>query len=92
MIETATETQIEQMLKDFITEELAYDQPDLILTNDLKLIEQRVVDSMDLFRLVRLVEDEVGILWEPEELVLKNFETVDHIKAYILGKLESQDD
>ncbi|NEP09459.1 MAG: acyl carrier protein [Symploca sp. SIO2C1] len=92
MTETATETQIEQMLKDFITEELAYDQPDLVLTNDLKIIEQRVVDSMDLFRLVRFVEDEVGILWEPEELVLKNFETVDHIKAYILGKLASEDD
>ncbi|ARV59083.1 acyl carrier protein [Nostocales cyanobacterium HT-58-2] len=82
-----TEEQIEQMLKDFIIQELAYDQTNLVLTNNLKIIEQRVVDSMDIFRLVRFVEEEIGIFWEPEELVLKNFETIDHIKAYILRKL-----
>ncbi|WP_293167040.1 acyl carrier protein [Okeania sp. SIO2C9] len=89
---TITEEKIEKMLKEFITEELAYDQPDLVLTNDSKIIEQRIIDSMDIFRLVRFVEDEVGIVWEPEEFVLKNFATVDHIKAYILRKLASPDD
>ncbi|AFZ28185.1 hypothetical protein Cylst_6225 [Cylindrospermum stagnale PCC 7417] len=92
MTEVMTEEKIEQMLKEFITQELAYDQPNLVLTNNLKIIEQRIVDSMDLFRLVRFVEEEMGIFWEPEELVFKNFETIDHIKAYILRKLVSQHD
>lgn len=83
-----TEAQIEQMLKEFITQELAYDQPNLVLTNNLKIIEQRIVDSMDLFRLVRFVEEEFGIFWEPEALVFTNFETIEHIKAYILRKLD----
>ncbi|WP_207765448.1 acyl carrier protein [Cuspidothrix issatschenkoi] len=84
---TMTAEKIEQMIKEFISQELAYDQPNLVLTNNLKIIEQRIVDSMDLFRLVRFVEEEIGIFWEPEELVLKNFETIDNIKGYILGKL-----
>ncbi|WP_229424095.1 MULTISPECIES: acyl carrier protein [Moorena] len=87
--QTMTEEKLEQMLKEFITQELAYDQPDLVLTNDLKIIEQRVIDSMDIFRLVRFVEEEVGIFWEPEEFVLQNFETIDHIKAYVLRELAS---
>ncbi|CBN59194.1 MULTISPECIES: acyl carrier protein [Kamptonema] len=85
-----TEEKVEQMLKEFIIQELAYDQTNLVLTNNLKIIEQRIIDSMDIFRLVRFVEEEFGIFWEPEELVLKNFETIDNIKAYILGKLVSQ--
>ena len=85
-----TEEKIEQMLKDFIIQELVYDQTNLVLTNNLKIIEQRVIDSMDIFRLVHFVEEEFGISWEPEELVFKNFETIDRIKAYILSKLVSQ--
>ena len=84
-----TEEQIEQMLKEYIVQEFLYDEPEVVLTNELKIIEQGIVDSLDLFNLVRFIEEEVGIFWEPHELVQKNFETIGRIKSVVLEKLAS---
>ena len=81
-----TASEVEQLLKAHIAQEFAYDQPDLVLPNDLKLIEQRIIDSMAVFQLVSFLETAFGVICEPEELVLKNFETIDNLKAFILSK------
>ena len=81
-----TPAEIAQLLKSHITQEFAYDRPDFVLTNEFKLIEERLVDSMGIFQLVTFIEEAFGIAWEPEELVLKNFESIDHLTAFIHSK------
>lgn len=80
---------IEQLLTEHIAEEFGYDRPDLVLTSEFKLIEQRLIDSMGIFRLVSFMEEQFGIAWEPEELVLENFETIGSLRAFVLSKLEA---
>lgn len=77
---------IAQMLREHIHHEFAYAQPTLVITNDLNLLEQRVIDSMSVFQLVSFIEGTFSIVWEPEELVLKNFETIDALTAFVLAK------
>lgn len=77
---------VAQVLRDHIFHEFAYAQPKSMLTNDLKLLEQHVIDSMSVFQLVNFIEATFGIVWEPEELVLKNFETINALTAFVLAK------
>lgn len=78
--------EIVQTLRAHIAHEYAYDRPDPVLADDFKLIEARVIDSMAIFQLVSFIETEFGITWEPEELVLRNFETIANLAAFILSK------
>ena len=78
---------IGQIIKQYISQELAYDRPDLVLTDEFPLIEQSIIDSMGIFRLMTFMEEEFGIMLEPEELVLENFESLQAIKSLVARKL-----
>lgn len=78
---------IAQMLRTHITQEIAYDRSDLVLTNDFKLIEQGIIDSMGILRVFNFIEETFDIGMLPEDLMLENFETIDAIAALIAGKL-----
>ncbi len=78
---------IGQRIKDYIHQELAYDRSDLVLTDEFPLIEQAIIDSMGIFRLITFMEEEFGLLLEPEELLLENFANLKMIKSLVLGKL-----
>ncbi|MES2203584.1 MAG: acyl carrier protein [Pseudomonadota bacterium] len=82
-----TDAELETLLTEYITKEFLYDKPQVVLTNDLNIIEQRLVDSMDIFRLIQFIEKETGIIWEPEEMVQTNFKTINAIKTLALKKL-----
>ena len=77
---------IGQIIKEYITKELAYGRSDLDLTDEFPLIEQSIIDSMGIFRLMTFMEEEFGLVLEPEELRLENFESVQAIKSLVLSK------
>ena len=77
---------IGQIIKEYITKELAYDHPDLVLTDEFPLIEQSIIDSMGIFRLMTFMEEEFCFVLEPEELLLENFESLQAIKSLVLSK------
>ena len=79
---------IGQIIKEYISQELAYNRPDLVLTDEFPLIEQSIIDSMGIFRLMTFIEEEFGLLLEPEELLLENFESLQAIKSLVLSKSE----
>ena len=77
---------IKQSVIDYIKQELTYDQPDLVLTDELSLIQEQVIDSMGIFRLINFLEDKFDILLEPEELVIDNFSSLQKITDFIMAK------
>ena len=79
---------IGQIIKEYISQELAYNRPDLVLTDEFPLIEQSIIDSMGIFRLMTFMEEEFGILLEQEDLLLENFESLQAIKSLVLSKSE----
>ncbi len=73
--------QVVTKLKQYVTEAFLYDREDVVLTNDFPLIEQRVIDSMGIFRLITYLEGEFGATLPLTEIKLENFETIDAIAA-----------
>ncbi len=82
-----TELQIEQIIKEHIIQMFMYDIPDAVLSNDLSLFEEGIVDSLGIFRLGNFLEERFGITINPEEYLLDNFETVNAIKSFAFSKM-----
>jgi len=74
---------IEAILKDYITETFLYDQAGFILTNDLPLFEQRVIDSMGILRLISFITEKFNVTVQLDEIILENFSTIGNIAALV---------
>lgn len=84
---TTTTTSVAETLAAFIRHEFMYDKPGLALTEDLALIEQGVVDSMGLFRLITFLDEQFNVIIAPDEILLENFGTVKAMAAFVTAKL-----
>lgn len=82
-----TKEQIAEKIHAYITETFLYDREDMLLTNDLPLIDQRVIDSLGLLRLIAFLEEVFGITLDPEGIVLDNFETIDVVADVVFRNL-----
>lgn len=78
--------ELKKIVTDFINEEFLYDKTDIEMTNDLNIIEQGILDSMDIFRLIQFIEEKVNIVLEPDEMVQTNFQSVNDIVGFIKSK------
>jgi acyl carrier protein len=82
-----TEAQIEQIIKEHIIQMFMYDNPDTVLSNDLSLFEERIVDSLGIIRLARFLEEKFGVTIKSEELLLDNFETINAMKSFTITRV-----
>ncbi|MDJ0903091.1 MAG: acyl carrier protein [Xenococcus sp. MO_188.B8] len=86
-----TEDRIEAMVKEQIVKEFMYDKESSLLTNDYPLIEQGIIDSMGVIRMIGFLEDNFKITVDPEDVLLEYFETVKAIKSFVINKLKGVD-
>jgi acyl carrier protein len=56
------------------------------LADDYPLIEKHVIDSLDMLKLIPLLEEEFGVEVDDEELVPENFGTIAAIASFVDGK------
>ncbi|MDY6937901.1 MAG: acyl carrier protein [Cyanobacteriota bacterium] len=84
-----TSPNIKNLIREQILTEFMFSQPEEDLENDLLLIEQGIIDSMGIFRLINFLEDEFNIAFDPEELMLENFATINAIHNFVISKVES---
>jgi acyl carrier protein len=77
---------LEKSINDFMQEEFLYDKPEIKITNDFNIIEQGILDSMDIFRLIQFIEEEIDISFEPEEMVQTNFQSINDIIRFVQTK------
>jgi len=80
---------IEQVIKDYIVKEFMYNESGKVLDNDLPIIQEGIVDSLGIFKLVGFIEEQFGIKIQPDDIVLENFETVRAIQGLVTTKLSS---
>jgi acyl carrier protein len=57
------------------------------LTDESSLIEAGVIDSLQLVRVVSFLEDTFGVNVADEEILPKNFESIDGMERLVLAKL-----
>ncbi|MBV8591055.1 MAG: acyl carrier protein [Acetobacteraceae bacterium] len=70
-------------IKQFVIEEFLPDVPEGDLTEDFDLIENGVIDSLGLLKVIAWIEDEFGVLIEVDEMVPENFSTIGTISALV---------
>jgi acyl carrier protein len=78
---------IEDRLRAFITAEHPSEVPADSLSDEYPLVENEVLDSMALLRLVEFIEAEFGIEIRDEELVLQNFGNIRDMTRFISSKV-----
>ena len=78
---------IAELLRTHIREEIAYDRAELTLTNGFPLVEQGIIDSMGILRVITFIEEKFDLVLTPEDLMLENFATLDAMTAFVVGKL-----
>jgi acyl carrier protein len=80
-----------ERVRDFLIEEANWNRSRAELTDDLRLIEDHVIDSMTLLRLVAWLESEYGIAIGDADVVPSNFGSIERISRLITTKLEQAD-
>ena len=71
---------IQQTVKKFLTDELSYGEG---FGPNTDLIEQGVIDSMSLLRLVTFLEERYELRVQDEDLVPENFRTLAAIDTFV---------
>ncbi len=77
----------ETILREFVLNELHWDEARGVLTPDYPLIENHVVDSMGLLMLVSFVEERFGIALADEELIPEHFGSIQSVATLVEKKL-----
>jgi acyl carrier protein len=72
-------SQAAEPIRDFLIDETSWEGSRAELTDELPLIENHVIDSMGLLRLVAWLESEYGVTIDDTELVPSNFGSIEKI-------------
>lgn len=75
-------------MKDKVIEILMDLVPDFEYSDDVKLLDDGILDSFDIVNLVLEINEEFGVEIGVEDISEENFETVDSICELIKEKLE----
>lgn len=78
-----------EQIREFILQNLAQGKGVTQLTDDESLMQNGVVDSLGIFRLVAFLEDTFRLRISDEEITHDNFQSIDAIEQFVnahLGK------
>jgi acyl carrier protein len=72
-----------QTIRRLIIDDLRWQGSPDELTDDLALIDSPALDSLDMLRLVSLMEEKLGVEVRDEDLVSQNFGSIEKIAAFV---------
>ena len=74
-------TPLAEQLTAFIQDEIVLD--DVVVTGEFDLLLSGAVDSLGVIRITHWMEETLGILVDPGDVTLENFQTIDKMAAYL---------
>ena len=86
MIQTQPSAQAQstaEIIKAYIYEQFLYDRPEVILTPELLLIEQRMIDSLQIVQLIQFLQEKFSIWIDVTDLVMENFASINSMTAFV---------
>jgi methoxymalonate biosynthesis acyl carrier protein len=81
-----TNATTKDQIRQFVSEELAAAKGVTLVSDDQSLIDNGVVDSLGIFRLVTFLEENFGVKIGDEEISADNLASVDLIEQLVLRK------
>jgi acyl carrier protein len=76
----------EERVRDLLIDDIQWTGPRAELTDDLPLIENRLIDSLGVMRLVGRLESEFDIVIRDEDVVLANLGSIERIAAFFASR------
>jgi acyl carrier protein len=76
-------------VREFIAQNFLHAHPGVELTDDYRLLERRLLDSMAIMEVIEYIEDEFGIVVDERDIVEANLETLRAIGAYVGARVEA---
>lgn len=76
-----------EALMAFLREEIVIDDVDL--TGEFDLLLSGAVDSLGVIRITHWMEETTGVVVDPGDVTLDNFQTVDKMIAYLDSRVEA---
>jgi acyl carrier protein len=70
-------------VQQFVEEEFLARRPDVAVGPDDDLIERGVIDSVGLFRLISFLEESLGLVVSPADVVPENFGSLRSIDRFV---------
>lgn len=80
------QTDIEQKIRQFITDNFLFREDRAALNDDESLLETGVIDSTGVLELVAFLESEFGLAVADAEIVPENLDSISKIAGYVKGK------
>ena len=82
----ATDGQVREEMRAFITDSFLYMHPDVELADDEDLLSRGLIDSLGFVELVEEVQARYGVEVQDIEITEQNFGSIDAIVAYVERK------
>lgn len=76
---------VKNLVKQFICTEILYEQGDIRLEDTTPLLDEGIIDSLGIMKLLPYLEETFSIRVSEEELTPENFENV-HAISLLVGK------
>jgi acyl carrier protein len=83
---TTEQTTVKDQIRQFVREELAAAKGVTLTSDEESLIDNGVVDSLGIFRLVTFLEENFGVKVGDEEISAENLQSVNMIEQLVLSK------
>ena len=81
-----TQSVLKDQIRNFILENLASVKGITSFQDDESLMDNGVIDSLGIFRLVSFLEEELGVRVSDEEINPENLKSVDTIEQLVIAK------
>jgi acyl carrier protein len=81
-----TETEIAARLRGYIVDNFLYMRPDFEFSDDDRLMERGIVDSMGVLEVLQFLEEEYGVAVEHDEISEANFGSLGAIARFVADK------
>jgi acyl carrier protein len=79
-------TNAKDQIRQFVNEELAAAKGITVANDDESLIENGVIDSLGIFRLVTFLEENFGVKIGDEEISADNLQSINMIEQLVISK------
>lgn len=83
-METQIETNTKSKIRNYILETTLAETNNI--EDDTLIFETGLLDSMGFLFLIEFIKDELGIVINDDELIVENFETINHISEFLDAK------
>ena len=80
-------TPLTEALTRFIQEEIVLDD-DVVVAGDSDLLLSGAVDSLGVIRITHWMEETTGVVVDPGDVTLDNFQTVNKMAAYLNARVQ----